>query len=211
MAGAATAARAGAPRGGAGAAGRAGKPAAAAGGIPKGGWQFADLSDPRQLASYKRQLASRGVDEAEGLDTLRKLQRAQAGSGGRASDDKEPTPEPAGGATPAKRAGGSGVRPTLTPPSSLRGSDGGGFLLGLLLFGLGSSYLRYGNAGILSWLGAKFLNRPDPKIVAAETARGVIAKTHKRVGLTPSVPPSFLNGTPPKGTPQVPPSGRFGR
>lgn len=208
MAGATAPARAGTPKGGAGAAGRApaaGKP------TPKGGWQFADLNDPAQLASYRRQLASRGKDPDEGLEALRKLQRAQPGSGGLASDEqpaKAPTTAPAPSAAPQRGPG-----PSLPSPS-LKPGDGGGFLAGLLLFALGNAFLRYGPAGVTSWLGAKFLNKPNASIAAAEAKRGITSKTHRTAGATPDAPtgpPSFLNGTPPKGTPQVPPGGRFGR
>jgi hypothetical protein len=166
MAGAATTAtpRAGTPTKGAGAAGRAPAPKP----IPKDGWQFADLSDPRQLASYKRQLATRGTDEAEGLEALRRLQRAQPGSGGLASDEQPKAPPAA--PTSSTPAAGSTPAPRSLPSPSLRPGDGGGFLAGLLLFALGNAFLRYGPAGVTSWLGAKFVNRPKPSIVAAEAA-----------------------------------------
>jgi len=188
---------------------------------PQGGYSFADLSDPRQKASYVRQLESRGVDVDQGLEQLRKLQRAQAGSGGFASDDPEATPEPAPAATsptpPASKrsssSGGGLPTPSLTPPRRLSAADGGGFLLGLLLFALGQSYLRYGATGVTSWFGAKFLNKPNASVVAAEGKRGITAKAHQLL-TTPgagAAPKSFLTSKPPKGTPQVPPTERFGR
>lgn len=208
--------------GGKGARGAGGAPAAKS--TPRGGWQFADLSDPAQKASYVRQLqasvdAGRLESVDRGLEAVRKVQRAQNGSGGFASDDPEPkaapepsAPSPPAGRTPAK-AGGSLPTPSLRPPSHLSAADGGGFLLGLMLFALGQSYLRYGAVGVTSWFGAKFLNKPAASVVAAEAKRGIAPKSHAAL-TTPgagAAPKSFLTGKAPKGTPTVPPTERFGR
>lgn len=195
MPGAPAPTRAGTPKGGAGAVGRApGKS------TPKGGWMFADLSDPGQRASYERQLQSR-VDAGrlgsvdEGLEAVRKMQRAQPGAGGLASDETPKAP-PAAPTSSSPAAGKPAARPSLPSPS-LRPGDGGGFLAGLLLFALGNAFLRYGPAGVTSWLGAKFLNRPNPSIAAAEAARGIAPKRHGTVGATPSAP---FNADPRSGT-----------
>lgn len=191
---------------------------------PRGGWQFADLSDASQKAAYTRQLQTR-VDAGRlesvdyGLDQLRKLQRAQPGSGGFASDDPEPSPaESSPSAPPAKPKGSSGglpslPSPTLRPPRRLTAADGGGFLLGLVGFALGQAYLRYGTAGVTSWFAAKFLNKPAASIVAAEGKRGVVAKAHAQL-TTPgagAAAPTF-KGTPQQGKApsQVPPRLRLG-
>lgn len=190
-------------------------------GTPAGGWQFADLSDAGQRASYERQLAARGKDVDAGLEQVRRIQRSQPDSGGFASDDPEPPPAlppagggPAGGKPKAKPTPGPQISsPTLTPPSKLSAADGGGFLLGLVLFAIGQSYIRYGTAGVTGWFAAKFLNRPPANLIAAEGKRGIVAKQHGTLTSpgAPSTPPSFLTGKPPTGTPQVPPGGRFGR
>lgn len=78
--------------------------------------------------------------------------------------------------------GGGGVvrdfvgTPTLRPPRHLSADDGSGFLLGLLLFAIGTSYWRYGIPGVKGWFSAKFLNQVDPAIAKAEAARGIAPK-----------------------------------
>lgn len=179
---------------------------------PRGGWSFVDLSDPDAKASYERQLTTRGKDVGQGLEQVRRMQRSQAGSGGFASDEEPEGPPSATGEgsspLPGKPAGlslPSLPAPTLRPPSKLSASDGGGFVLGLFLFTIGQAYLRYGPSGVTGWFAAKFLNRPNASIVAAEAKRGITAKAHGQL-TTPGQP-----STPPVKTPAVPPGGRYGR
>jgi hypothetical protein len=49
-------------------------------------------------------------------------------------------------------------RPTLTPPTRAR--DAGGLLVGMALYTVAITYIRYGPAGWTGWLRAKFLNQP---------------------------------------------------
>jgi hypothetical protein len=129
-----------------------------------------------------------------------------------------PTPAtpPASPTTPKSSGGAGGVSlptPSLRPPRRLSAADGGGFLLGLFLFALGQSYLRYGTVGVTSWFGAKFLNKPAASVVAAEGKRGITAKAHAPV----STPGAGAAAPTYKGTPfagkapsAVPPRFRLG-
>lgn len=75
--------------------------------------------------------------------------------------------------------------PTLSPPRGASGwssADGAGFLLGLVAFALGTSYLRYGPAGVRGWFSAKFVNKVDPAIAAGEAARGITPKARPTGG-----------------------------
>jgi hypothetical protein len=163
--------------------GAAGAPARSKG-VPKDGWYQVDLSNPGERAAWLKLQQRRrpDVDEAQLLDSVRKIQRSQPGSGGFASDEEPPKEGPAQSPPPAParsgKTGGSLPSPSLRPPRRLSAADGGGFLLGLVLFGIAQSYIRYGTTGVRSWFAAKFLNRPDAKIVAAEGQRGIAAARH---------------------------------
>lgn len=109
------------------------------------------------------------------------------GDGDASGGDEDGGRGGAGRATDAPGTGGTSRRssstpalslpsPTLRPPSRLSVADGSGFALGLVLFAIGSAYWRYGPAGVRSWFTAKFLNKVDPQIAAAEAARGIIPK-----------------------------------
>lgn len=105
---------------------------------------------------------------------------ALAGVGPRARAAKA---SPQGRRRPPARA--SVPAPTLTPPRGASGwssADGAGFLMGLVLFAIGTSYLRYGPAGVRAWFGAKFVNRVDPVIAAGEAARGIAPKARPTAG-----------------------------
>lgn len=98
---------------------------------------------------------------------------------GRTDASAEPaeTDETDGQAAPAGRSPGRGRRPTSSGSSSSGvvdraarsasrsfplpiPSDGGGLILGLILYALGYNFLAGGAPQARGWLAAKFLNRP---------------------------------------------------
>lgn len=86
--------------------------------------------------------------------------------GGGGSTGKPSAPARSGrsgsGSSKGRSSSGSGlIRPTLQPPrSAVGGKDWAGFTLGLVIYALVVSYIRYGSDGPKGWLKAKFLNKP---------------------------------------------------
>ena len=136
-----------------------------------------DEADPDDLKILQRQRATArtagtsGADRAASTRGRADLESAyDEGARGSAA----PSSEGAGGgggargrrpAVPARsgkssKGGGSFPKPTLTPPRSVQPKDVSGFALGLVLYALVVSYIRYGKEGPKGWLAAKFLNAP---------------------------------------------------
>jgi hypothetical protein len=155
-----------------------------------------DPKDPVDAPIIARQVAAARQSGREGRDRARTtrgradLEAAYDEGASEPEQDAKPAPAKRSGSRPAARGGGrrpgargsggrgakwaSGSwRPTLTPPRRVH--DAGGLLVGMALYTVTITYLRYGPAGWKGWLAAKFLNRPmqglPPSSLGAGTAR----------------------------------------
>lgn len=128
---------------------------------------FLDDDDPDRERVIRQHAAAAGKDpDAEvASDTWRRQMREAQDID---SGDAGTTPAPAAAAgtrraRPAPSSNPAGIgSPTLRLPSSPSWSDGSGFLFGLVLYALGTAYLRgglTGRGGVSDWFAAKFLNR----------------------------------------------------
>jgi hypothetical protein len=135
MAAAPVAARAAAARAGAGAAARGGAGKAAAG-------------------KTAGKAAGSAAQHAEGIQAIKDARPVTEGSGGSASGEQE--------AARARAGVMSGPRSLPSITVNTRGGAGGGFVLGMLAYVVGLTYLRGGKPAVKQLLRAKFLNDVSP-------------------------------------------------
>lgn len=99
-------------------------------------------ADRAQSQPYKEQYER---DEAERTELDAKRAKGRAASSSRRVRQARPTNILRG-----RRVVAGGSAP----------QEGAGLLLGLILYALASSYIRYGPAGVRGWFAAKFINKP---------------------------------------------------
>ncbi|MCU1449333.1 MAG: hypothetical protein JWP02_1503 [Acidimicrobiales bacterium] len=134
-----------APTGGAKAAGY--RPRNAGAGDPSFGAPTAS-----ETAELKRRARQRDKADAERYTADDPKTGPSAGQGG---------PQKGGGGTKVRQVRPANVfRGRPTAPGGTVVEEGAGFLLGLVLYALVLSYIKYGPDGVRGWLAAKFFNRP---------------------------------------------------
>lgn len=152
--------------------------------------------DDRKIIDRQRDAARKSGKEGgdrSGLDQDR-ADLLAAFDEGAAAPSKDPAAAPSapsgsdsgrGGKAKGKPSGGrSGfLRPGLRPPRTLSTRDSAGFALGMVLYALTVSYIRYGKAGPRGWMAAKFLNKP---LQGDDLKAGGKASEHPKSGRGPN-------------------------